>query len=104
MKKFVFLTLAISSPLFAHRVVYEEIAAAPYVVVEQAPPAEKVETITVSPGPNYIWLKGYWKWENSRWAWSNGHWAIRPHASAVWHPGHWDAKEHGWVWVEGHWD
>src|SRR6267142_2999036 len=32
------------------------------VVVTQAPPVVRVETQSVSPGPNYIWTRGYWRW------------------------------------------
>src|SRR2546425_7035804 len=36
--------------------------AAREVVVTQAPPAVRVESQTVIPGPGYVWTPGYWRW------------------------------------------
>ena len=73
------------------------------VVVTQAPPAIRVETQTISPGPTYVWQKGYWSWTGTRYAWVPGHWVARPRVAAVWVEGHWTQRGAGWVWIPGHW-
>jgi hypothetical protein len=44
------------------------------VVVTTAPPRTVVEVQTVTPGPEYVWIDGYWNWSGSSWAWTNGRW------------------------------
>ena len=73
------------------------------VVVTQAPPAVRIETQTVSPGPNYVWSRGYWRWTGTTYAWVPGSWIVRPRAAAVWVDGHWLRRGSRWVWIAGHW-
>src|SRR5262249_13275820 len=73
------------------------------VVVPQAPPTVRVEAQTVAPGPEYVWVRGYWQWTGTRYAWVSGHWVSRPRTTAVWVQGHWVSRGAGWVWVPGHW-
>jgi hypothetical protein len=73
------------------------------VLVTQAPPAVRVETQTVAPGPTYIWIKGHWQWNGARYVWVRGHWIERPRPAAAYVEGHWLRRPGGWVWVEGHW-
>jgi len=84
-------------------VVRERVPAEPaQVVVTEAPPAPQVEVAPASPGPEYVWVGGYWSWQG-RWVWMPGRWALRPAHHSVWVPGHWAARRRGWVWVQGHW-
>lgn len=73
------------------------------VIVTQAPPALRVETQTVSPGPTYVWTKGYWRWTGRGYQWNPGRWVARPRVAAVWVEGHWVQRGGGWIWVAGHW-
>ena len=73
------------------------------VLVTQAPPAVRVETRTVAPGPSYVWTNGYWQWTGANYAWVPGHWIVRPRPAAVWVEGHWVRRPGGWIWVAGHW-
>ena len=73
------------------------------VVVAQAPPQVRVETQTVAPGANYIWVNGYWRWTGVDYAWVPGTWVVRPRVTAVWVQGHWVRRPGGWVWISGHW-
>lgn len=73
------------------------------VYVEQDPPALIVETRTASPGPAYVWINGYWKW-NKDWKWVKGKWVLKPSPQASWVAGTWEKKHHHWVWKEGHWE
>jgi WXXGXW repeat (2 copies) len=73
------------------------------VFVTQAPPAVRIEAETVSPGPRYIWTRGYWRWTGTSYVWVPGSWVVRPRPAAVWVQGHWIKRPGGWVWVAGHW-
>lgn len=74
------------------------------VFVTQAPPAVRVETRTVSPGPDYVWTRGYWRWTGMKYRWVPGRWVIRPRPAAVWVEGQWVQRPGGWAWVAGHWE
>src|SRR6516162_3836950 len=67
------------------------------VVVPSAPPPPPVEVVPAAPGPEYIWVDGYWGW-HGRWIWEPGRWAVRPHARAAWVPGRWSQGRRGWNW------
>ena len=73
------------------------------VVVTQAPPPVRIETPTVSPGPTYVWTKGYWGFISGRYQWIPGTWVVRPRPAAVWVEGHWLRRGSGWVWIAGRW-
>jgi WXXGXW repeat (2 copies) len=73
------------------------------VLVTQAPPVVRVETQPVSPGPGYIWTRGYWRWTGAQYVWVPGTWIARRTAAAVWVEGHWLRRPGGWVWIAGHW-
>ena len=73
------------------------------VVVTQAPPAVRVETQTVSPGANYVWTRGYWRWNGATYIWVPGSWVVRPRPAAVWVEGHWARRGGRYVWIAGRW-
>src|SRR5437763_16884211 len=73
------------------------------VLVTQEPPAVRVETQTVAPGANYVWTRGYWRWNGTTYAWVPGSWIVRPRAAAVWVDGHWLRRGSRWAWIAGHW-
>ena len=73
------------------------------VLVTQAPPVVRVEAQTISPGPGYVWTRGYWRWTGAGYEWMPGTWVIRPNPGTVWVEGHWLRRSGGWVWVAGHW-
>jgi hypothetical protein len=63
------------------------------------PPATAVITpVGPAPGPEYIWVPGYWDWVGGSWVWVDGRWMLPPHRRAIWvapaiefrlHRGHW---------------
>jgi hypothetical protein len=73
------------------------------VVVTEPPPAPVVETITVSPGPGFVWIGGYWGWGGGRWHWQTGHWAAPPHRGAAWVSPRYYHHGGRHVWVHGGW-
>ena len=73
------------------------------VVVRVAPPVAVVEHPGPAPGPTYVWVGGYHRWDGHRYVWVPGHYVVPPRAGGVWVPAHWVARNGGWVFVEGHW-
>jgi WXXGXW repeat (2 copies) len=69
------------------------------VVVTRTPPAVRVETQTVAPGPGYLWTRGYWRWTGADYVWVPGSWVVRPRPAAVWVEGHWVRRPGGWLWI-----
>lgn len=73
------------------------------VIVTRTPPAVQVETQTASPGREYVWTRGYWRWTGADYVWVPGSWVARPRVTAVWVEGQWQRRPEGWVWIAGHW-
>lgn len=79
--------------------------------VSGPPPAIQEEAVVASPGPDYVWIGGYWDWDlgTRQYIWRAGRWDHPPHAETRWiaphyefrsghhyyHPGHWDHGERG---------
>jgi hypothetical protein len=72
------------------------------VVVTEAPPPPIVETVTVSPGPEFIWIGGAWVWRG-HWAWQRGHWGRPPHPGAVWVAHRYEYRNGVHVFIRGGW-
>ena len=77
----------------------------PEIVIRSQPPAERIEVIPASPGPDFIWIRGHWSpmpppaqvevigaVPYAGAVWVRGHWAWRPYLGRyAWVPGHWQA-------------
>ena len=73
------------------------------VVVQVRPPRAVVERRTPSPGPGYVWVPGYQRWDRNRYTWTPGTWERAPRAHARWVPHRWVRHGHDWEFREGHW-
>ena len=73
------------------------------IYVRTAPPVAVVEVEGVAPGPEFVWIRGYHRWDGRAYVWDPGRWERRPQARAVWVEGHWVKHRKGWYWEEGHW-
>jgi hypothetical protein len=74
------------------------------VYVSIGPPAPVVETRVVAPGPGYVWVPGYHRWDSRAYVWVPGRWVRPPHAHAAWVPARWVHEgHHGWYLKNGHW-
>jgi hypothetical protein len=112
--KYAFLVLAgailASGCVYRERVVYRQqpaqiVTTQPIgteVTVTEAPPPPVVETITVSPGPAFIWVGGGWAW-HGRWVWEAGHWAHPPRPGAVWVAHRYEYRNGVHVFIRGGW-
>jgi hypothetical protein len=68
------------------------------------PPAPPREYVPVRPGPRYVWVGGFQRWDGARYVYVPGRWVLPPQPYYHrWVPGHWRETGRGWVWVEGHW-
>jgi hypothetical protein len=78
--------------------------AAPPAAVEQAPPPPQAEVVPVAPGPDYVWMPGYWSiGVGGAYVWIGGRYALPPRPHAVWVGGHWGRRGHRYVWIGGYW-
>jgi hypothetical protein len=67
-----------------------------------APPAPRVEVMTVAPSPAHFWVGGYWKWNGHAHAWVPGHW-VKSRPGHVWVRDHWAHRGNEWYFTPGHW-
>lgn len=74
------------------------------IVVTQAPPAPEQEVVLAQPGPQYVWLAGYWTWRNERYEWMSGHWEIPPSSNSVWVTPRWEQQGNAYRFYEGYWN
>jgi hypothetical protein len=74
------------------------------VYVRTGPPPLRREAVLVSPGPGYVWVPGYYRYERSGYLWVGGRYERPPRARARWVAGHWQQdRRRGWFYVQGHW-
>ena len=92
----------------ARTVYYTEPAPAPapppqeeVVVTDQGPPPDQDVVVGVAPGPDYVWIGGYWGWVGGRWAWHAGYWGYH-RGGGVWVRDRWERGPNGYVHVRGH--
>ena len=74
------------------------------IYVRIGPPPPRREVVVVRPGPQYVWVAGYHRWDGNQYVWVPGAWVVPPQPYyRHWVAGHWRHERQGWVWVEGHW-
>jgi len=76
------------------------------------PPAPRAYRVPPQPGPDYVWVEGYWYPVNGQYRWHNGYWTRPPYQDAYWvapyyargeyYTGHWEGlrgdvhHDHAW--------
>jgi hypothetical protein len=68
-----------------------------------APPAIPVYQQPYVPGPNYLWVPGYWSWAQYGYYWVPGTWAYAPQPGYLWTPGYWGWNAGNYAWNQGYW-
>jgi hypothetical protein len=48
------------------------------------PPPPRAYRVPRPPGPDYMWVEGYWYPQGSRYTWHNGYWTRPPYEGAYW--------------------
>jgi|SRR5579862_234625 len=64
------------------------------------PPPARVIRVPRSPGPEYIWVGGYWYPVGNRYRWHDGYWTRPPYAGARWVAPHHDGER----FFDGYWE
>jgi hypothetical protein len=74
------------------------------VVKQKPPPDVPEEPPAYQPEGNFIWLPGYWAWDEDRdnFLWVTGVWR-QPPPGMRWVPGYWNEIDGGWQRVKGFW-
>jgi hypothetical protein len=72
------------------------------VSVNLAPPALPVYVQPPCPAPGYIWMPGYWAWDDAYY-WVPGTWVMAPAVGLLWTPGYWGWSEGAYLWHAGYW-
>lgn len=90
-----FLILAIPAATYAQIGVSITIGPPPIPVYEQP----------ICPGDGYLWVPGYWAWDDGfgDYYWVPGTWVIAPEVGFLWTPGYWGWGGSGFLWNEGYW-
>jgi len=71
--------------------------------VRTGPPPLRREAVLVSPGPEYVWVPGYYRYDGRAYLWVAGRYERPPRPRARWVAGHWQQERRVWFWVDGHW-
>ena len=65
------------------------------------PPAPRVVRVRPrAPGPDYIWVDGYWIPQGNRYSWHDGYWTRPPYEGSAWT----DPRYEGGMYYEGYWN
>jgi hypothetical protein len=73
------------------------------VAVNVAPPPLPVYVQPPCPAPGYIWVPGYWAWNDGGYYWVPGTWLLPPEVGLLWTPGYWDWDGGIYHWHAGYW-
>jgi hypothetical protein len=72
-------------------------------VVPEAPPPLRAEVVIPRPGPNHVWVKGYWHHDGAAWAWMDGRWIEPPRPHVRWITARYERVDGGTRYIPGHW-
>lgn len=67
------------------------------------PPAPRREVRVARPGPDYVWINGYWADDGGRWDWVPGRWERPVEPQAYWIPARYIRTSHGTIYEPAHW-
>ena len=73
--------------------------------VRIAPPPLMVYEQPMIPAAGYIWVPGYWSWDDEigDYYWVPGQWVLPPFAGALWTPGYWAWNDGAYFFHRGYW-
>jgi len=63
------------------------------------PPPPRAYRVNPMPGPDYVWVEGYWYPQGNRYRWHDGYWTRPPYPGAYWVQPYWDRGRY----YEGYW-
>jgi WXXGXW repeat (2 copies) len=71
--------------------------------VRIGPPPLPVYAQPICPGPDFIWIPGYWAYGPDGYFWVPGTWVEPPEIGVLWTPGYWEWVDDAYVWHAGYW-
>jgi len=71
--------------------------------VRIGPPVLPVYAQPICPGPDYIWVPGYWAYGDDDYFWVPGTWVLAPEPGLLWTPGYWGWNDGFYLWHTGYW-
>ena len=71
------------------------------VIIEIAPPPDRVEVVPVQRR-GYTWAPGYWRWQRGQHVWVGGH-TMRMRTGYAWTPDRWNDVGNRHEFKTGHW-
>ncbi|HWG35184.1 MAG TPA: YXWGXW repeat-containing protein [Gemmatimonadaceae bacterium] len=71
------------------------------VIIEIAPPPDRVEVVPVQRR-GYTWAPGYWRWQRGQHVWVGGH-TMRARTGYAWTPDRWNDVGKRHEFKAGHW-
>lgn len=70
------------------------------VQIGQPPPVRVVRVRPRQPGPEFVWIDGYWYASGRKWKWHDGYWTRVPYEGARWV----GPRYEGGKFFEGYWE
>ena len=64
------------------------------------PPPARVVVVPASPGPDFVWVEGYWYPIDGHYRWHRGYWTRPPYPGARWVV----PRHEGGFYYHGYWD
>lgn len=64
------------------------------------PPARIVRVLPPAPGPEFVWVEGYWYPQGRHYRWHEGYWTRPPYLGARWVAPHHDGER----FYDGYWE
>ena len=72
--------------------------------VDIEPPPLPVYDQPSIPAPGYLWVPGYWAWDDDTgYYWVPGTWVLPPEPELLWTPGYWGWNDGVYVFNDGYW-
>lgn len=68
-----------------------------------APPRPRRERRPERPGRDFVWLPGFWHWQERDWAWIPGRWEHPSERGARWVRARYTREGSAWRYEPGHW-
>jgi hypothetical protein len=105
MRVFGALALALTLSISSHWALTPAFAQIDVVIsVDVAPPPLPVYDQPPIPAPGYLWVPGYWAWDDDTgYYWVPGTWVLPPEPELLWTPGYWGWDDGYYGFHEGYW-
>jgi YXWGXW repeat-containing protein len=70
------------------------------ITIGPPPPPRVIAVVPASPGPQFVWIAGYWYPAGGRYRWHEGYWSRPPYEGARWVGPRYEGSEY----LVGYWE